>query len=386
VSSDSPAGVTDPNGRLPAGSDASAPRSAARLAKLKALVEATWAHRAAVTSHALAGGAALTEDGTGRAWVLIDDGRPKGFGAALAWALRRGATDLDVLVEMAGHPNAAGIIARRSRLWRKPPGVWAVRGRHVERAEPEPLAPAAVAPEGALAFVGILAGHGVDPVVEHGIVSGEILGLEVVRIVPVPAGWPVDPDDQDAWRIDVGVGHHDREARAELRAGQDPLDALDEVVADVKARRTPYGVAHPANRLARERWLRAVVMARPDLVGATRLAPLPAALARSDLRVAVPAPAGGVDTSGRPVIVVASVGVDVDLVPTAAEIRQRDDPSARLVLVVPAGDDYGLTYELASALASPAEVVTVPGDWPALGPGGPSTSTLVNHVGTPERT
>jgi hypothetical protein len=362
--------------------------SAARQAKLRALVAAAWGPRSDRRSHPLAGGAALTEGGTRRAWVLIDDGEAKGFGAAVAWATRRGVEHLDVLVEADSQSGPAGTVARRAALWRHPPGVWVVRGRQLAVAEPEPLALAAVAPEGALAFLEVLGDHGVDPTVEHGVVTGEVLGLEVVRIVPVSTGWrePGDAVAVGGWRMDVGVGRHDREARAEMRAGQSPLEALDEVVADVRARRTARSVAHPANRLARERWLRAVVVARPDLVGASRLDPLPTALARSDLRIAVPAPAGGVDTAGHSVVVVCSVGVDVDLVATAADIRARDLPDAHLVLVVPAGDDYPVTYELAAALASPAQVVTVPGNWPALGPGEQSTGTLVDHVGTPERT
>ncbi|MBO0692749.1 MAG: hypothetical protein J2P58_07620, partial [Acidimicrobiaceae bacterium] len=38
----------------------------------------------------------------------------------------------------------------------------------------------------------------------------------------------------------------------------------------------------------------------------------------------------------------------------------------RLVLVVPDGDDYPVTRELAAALAEPAEVVVVPRDWATL--------------------
>jgi hypothetical protein len=289
--------------------------------------------------------------------VLLDDGDPRGFGAALAWAHRRHIERLDVLVETATHPEAAGIVARRAALLRRSPGVAAVHGRELRPAIPLGFAAPAPAPPEALAFVDALRAHGVDPIVEHGVVTGEILGLEVVRVV-------ADTDER-GWRLAVGVGHHDREARAEMRVGQDPFDALDEVVATVRARRRAGVARHPANALARERWLRAVVVARPDLVGASILAPLAAPLPRLDLRRSAPAPAAGRDDAGRAVVVVCSTGVDVDLVPTAADARLGVG-SARLVLAVPRGDDYPVTRALASALEVPAEVVVMPADWPAL--------------------
>ena len=62
-------------------------------------------------------------------------------------------------------------------------------------------------------------------------------------------------------------------------------------------------------------------------------------------------------------VVVCSVGVDLDLVPAAAEARLALAPDARLLLVVPEGDDHPATRALANRLKDPAEVVAVPGDW-----------------------
>ncbi|HLI01366.1 MAG TPA: hypothetical protein VKV06_11325, partial [Acidimicrobiales bacterium] len=156
---------------------------------------------------------------------------------------------------------------------------------------------------------------------------------------------------------------YDREARAEMFPGEDTVAALDQAAAEVAAKRRPGLAAHPANTLVKERWLRAVVVARPDLVGAAHLEARPTARPRRDLSVAEPAPAVGVLTDGTPVTVVCSTGVDLDLVPTAAELRQRDAAGSRLLLAVPAGDDYPVTRRLAAALAEPAEVVAVPSDW-----------------------
>ena len=69
-------------------------------------------------------------------------------------------------------------------------------------AEAEPVPVAAPPDERALDLVPLLADAGATVVVEHGLVTGEILGLEVARVVT---------DDGGA-RVEVGVGRHDREA------------------------------------------------------------------------------------------------------------------------------------------------------------------------------
>jgi hypothetical protein len=69
---------------------------------------------------------------------------------------------------------------------------------------------------------------------------------------------------------------------------------------------------------------------------------------------------------GRPLVVVTSVGVDLDLVPTAADVRLATAADARVVLVVPERDDVPATRALAGRLREPAEVVSVPGNWRGL--------------------
>jgi hypothetical protein len=66
-----------------------------------------------------------------------------------------------------------------------------------------------------------------------------------------------------------------------------------------------------------------------------------------------------------PVVCVASVGIDLDLVPTAADARVRYAPDARLVLVLPERDAHAATRALAGDLARPADIVTRSGDWRA---------------------
>ena len=280
-------------------------------------------------------------------WVLIDDGEVARFGAALALADSRGARSLEVLVEEAV-PGAAGIIARRAGEMREPPGVWSLSGREIRRAEPvPPVLPAP--PERVDEFVRLLVAHGAEPVLEHGVLRGEVLGLEVARML----------GDQ----LVVGVGRYDREARTEMRPGEDLGSALDEAIAAVRARRRPDAGRHPANTLARSRWLRSVVVARPDLVGAASLEPVAPPMPWFDLPEVGAAPCVGRLVDGSSAVVVCSAGIDLDVVPTAADCRLMYAPRGQLIIAVPEGDDVPVNRRLAAALARPADVLTVPKDW-----------------------
>ena len=119
--------------------------------------------------------------------------------------------------------------------------------------------------------------------------------------------------------------------------------------------------AHPANTLARSRWLRSVVCAHPALAGAAELDPVAPPLPAADLTDNAAVPGLGVAPDGGPLVVVCSTGVDPDVVPTAADSRAQYRPDADLVVVVPEGDDHPLTAALAAALARPATLRTVPG-------------------------
>ncbi len=295
-------------------------------------------------------------------WVLIDDGEVSRFGPALALADARGAGTLDVLVEEMV-PGAAGIVARRAGEMREPAGVWSLVGREVRRAEPEAVGPAGDAPgDGpggvpgdfgdAEELAALLAAHGAEPIFEHGVLRGEVLGLEVARVI--------------GGELRVGVGRHDRDARAEIRPGEDVGSALDEAVAVVRSWRRPGVARHPANTLARSRWLRSLVIARPELVGASSLYAVAPPLPWFDLPEAGAAPCVGTLADGRAAVVVCSVGVDLDLIPTAADCRVLYRPGAALLLVVPERDDVPVNRRLAAGLATPAQVVTVPREWERL--------------------
>jgi hypothetical protein len=187
-----------------------------------------------------------------------------------------------------------------------------------------------------------------------------VLGLEIARVVT----------SDGALRLEAGVGRHDREAFALLHGDVPTPDALAAVIGTVRAARRPEATGHPLRRLAQERWLRDVLLARPDLVGARRLERHEGPVPRPNVKQPWPAVAVGSGPDGEPVVVVCSVGVDVDLVPYAADARlaATGGHDARLLLAVPERDAHPVTRALAADLVQPAEVVALPDAWRSMTP------------------
>jgi hypothetical protein len=323
--------------------------------KLGALVASAVGSSAHLRPAPFAAGAGLVEDrsGGGVGWVLADVDPARALGPAVVWAGRNGVGALHLLVDDAG---AAGLLARRAPLFALSPSISRVAGRALEAAAPvahvvePPLDPRLV--EVASMFVAA----GCDRVVEHGRVVAEVAGLEVARVSIGADGEPL---------LEVGVGRFDREAHAMISGGDIDAARLAEVVRLVAGHRRPGAPPHPLKSLVPERALRARVVATPSLVGAERLVAVPPVVEAPDLRTALPAPAVGEAGDGAPVVVVCSTGIDLDVVPTAADTWLRDGRGGRLVVAVPTRDVHRVTEELAGALVVPAEVVGVPEPDPA---------------------
>ena len=331
------------------------------------MVRAGWGPEVAsrTTSHRQAAGALLTgHDDAGTACVWAMAAGPAPLGAFLAWASGQAGAHLHLCLD--GTQDDAPALARRATAFNVPATVWRADGASVVAIDPVPLEPLpALSPELLAAFVPIIEAAGADAVVEEGLLRAEVLGLEVARVC-------VDADARAI--LEVGVGRHDREGHRILGSG---AAQLGEVVATIRAGRTAEAPSSPASQLAPERWLRSVVVAHPELVGASALSVAPSPVARPDLRRSAPAPAVGTDQHGHPLVVVCSVGVDPEFVPLAADARfaaavasgsdggeaTGDAAHFDLVLAVPEGDDHPLTRQLAGLLRHPGRVVTVGKDW-----------------------
>ena len=143
---------------------------------------------------------------------------------------------------------------------------------------------------------------------------------------------------------------------------QDPTEALAGVAARVRNERTWAAPGGAMTSIGRERWLRSICVTNPSIIGLGPLTPVAPPLPRLDLRDVSIAPA-----VGDGVVVAFSVGVDPDLVPSAADARAMHAPDAELVLVLPESDAMPTTHRVAAALRHPARVITVPDNWPSLG-------------------
>lgn len=311
--------------------------------------------------HGFSGGAAVMVGTT--AWVLIDERPATGLGRALAWAERQRAVAVAMVAD-----TDTGVLARRATAFNLPIEVWTSHGRDLVAAAPDPV-PVVVEPSAAeMQAAAVLADLGADVVVEHGVVTGEVRGLEMARVMTVGDEVVVLP----------GVGRNDRDGHATLLADSDPaarLATLARVASDIAAHRSGDAAdRHPLGRMARERWLRRHVMDDPSLVGASSLTMAEPTVGRYSLTETAAAYATGTDADGLPVVVACSVGIDLDLVPAAADVRLVHEArigrsDCRLVLVTPGRSLQPVIGRLSQLLVQPASVVVVDDDWYRQDPG-----------------
>lgn len=297
--------------------------------------------QAAVQPVPFALGAAGLDGSVG--WVLLDERQHRGLGPALAWAVRAGVDHLHVLAE-----ESTGTLARRASAFRIPIEVWHVADRVLLPAIAEPLPPAVEVPDAHQQFRSLIAEGGATPAVEHGVLVGEVRGLEVCRVVT--------DQHTGAARLEVGIGQHDREAFQMLHGDVPTVDALGKVVAVVAPHREYGADPHPLNRLGQERALRARLIDDPGLIGATQIEPYPSPVARTNLKDSQPCVAHAV-IDGHPTIVVVSSGVDLDLIPFATDARLATGYPTRIVL--PARDAVPVQTDIAGLLTDPIEIIPV---------------------------
>jgi hypothetical protein len=343
-----------------------AQRRSLQAAKLGALVRAQAPGFAGVAAD-FAGGAALVDADGGAAWMLVA-AQPAfvALGPVLVWAERHGARRVDLVSDLPSTTRPSdsraleeAILARRAELFDPVPAIWTVAGTELVDVAPAAVpVPRSAPPAPVLAE--LLVDAGLEIVIEDGIVRGEVLGLEVARIVhgTTTAGMPIDEPV-----LEVGVGHADREMTAVLHQNMPSAAQLERVKEIVLATRTISAERHPLNQLAPERWMRSTLVRDPARIGLQSLRSVEGAVPRPNLRDRSVAYGIGTRADGAQVVVACSVGIDPDLVPAAADTRRMHLPDAPLLLVVPERDAHPVTRALAERLTQPAEVVTLAGDW-----------------------
>jgi hypothetical protein len=329
-------------------------------AKLSALVRSHFGElrtedNIPISAVGLGVGAALSQGST--AWVLVEDKPERGLGVALTWAIRHGASRLHVLV-----PQSGGLVARRAAEFTIDISVWSMisdlgtdraGSLELQATSPEHLTDEASVDDRHLKFVDLIIESGADVVIEHGVVCGEVRGLEVCRVI-------TDAVTGEC-RLEVGVGIHDREAFGLMHGDIPTLDSLRRITNVVAGHRRFGADPHPLNRLGAERALRSQLIAEPSLVGATALRGAAPATPRFNLKDPVPCVAVGTGNEGQPLIVVCSTGIDIDVVPFAADARLfHGTPETELVIAVPERDATSLTQQLAGTLRNPARVIGMP--------------------------
>lgn len=274
------------------------------------------------------------------AWILVDDDAAVHLGASLAWSLRAGARRVHLIAD-----EGAAVAARRAGEFSVPITVWHARDRSLEPVDPaDPVVPVS-ALSTHLELAASIVAAGADVVVEHGIVTGEVRGLEVCRVVDTP----------DGPRLEVGVGAQDREAFQLLHAERPTVDALAEVVQIVARHRQVGAEPHPFNRLARERFIRWRLVDDPDLIDAVSVAVIEPPVPRRSVAEVTPCVAAARMADGADALVVCSAGVDLELIPYAADARRslgrtmtgiRSDGDRRLLIVLPERDRLPILVDL----------------------------------------
>jgi hypothetical protein len=304
------------------------------------------------------------------AWVYVTGRHERSLGPALMWALRNDANALKLFSS-----ECAGDLARISTHFDFVIEVFEVDAAGVARvAGPKIVEKIEVSVADEM-FAEFIKSAGADVVREHGVISGEVCGLEVCRVVRAMSANGIDgvgdlggagesgaaseSGEASDSELEIGVGAHDRETFKLLHGRTATIESLRKVIAEVAARRAVGAQVHPLNRLARERMLRHYVCQSPQLVGAKSLQVAQPPIVRTNLKDVVPCCAVGVSLTGEKMIVIFNVGVDPDVVSFGADARGQINGSAELIFAMPTRDIMPAVERVAQMLRRPARFVGV---------------------------
>jgi hypothetical protein len=211
--------------------------------------------------------------------------------------------------------NNAGLLARRASLFDADITVWHVDDHTITHATAEPHIVSASASDPHLSFIDIIESSGADALVEHGVVVGEVRGLEMCRVV--------DDATTGEVRLEVGMGRHDREAFTMIHGELPTAQAMRQVIDAVLPHRTEGADAHPFNQFGVERLSRWKAIKDPSSIGFSTLAPADPPVLRTNVKDSVPCVAIGLTGAKRLSTAVFVHGVDLDCVSFAVDAASR---------------------------------------------------------------
>lgn len=285
-------------------------------------------------------GPAVIADGVG--WVVAVEHEYHALAVAQLWAGSHDVGKLNLVVDL-----NSGVVARRARHFARETTVWSYVDNALVEQSVSPHEVNKLVPSSHEHFASLIADCGVDVVREHGVLSGEVLGLEVCRVVE-------DPSDPSGVRLEIGVGVHDRETFRLVHGAVATGEQLMDVARTVSGIRNDPAAQHPLARLALERRLRSRLLSRPDLIGASRLVAAEPPVVRANVKDSVPCVAIGEHADGRSLVVACTAIADLDVVSFGADARDRLDDGAELVVASLPGNVTHSIRRLGEMLKRPA--------------------------------
>ena len=284
--------------------------------------------------------------GSSTLWVLADQETPEEIlGASLLELTAHENLHLVIYFE---NLQDAQITQRRSNALKSSPSIFFFSNGKANQVEPALFDERKFVEPPLPEFEELCLKFDLEKVYEFGTWSGEILGLEVLRVF----------DNE----IQVGVGKLDREANSLISRGKPVSDVLSSAVEIVRLSRNSESSLHPLSRLVRERWLRADAVANPREYGMESLILLEPLIERKSLRDSMPTAAMGFDEKGEKVLYVFSVGIDIRLVPFIADLVLLELPD-RVEVVIPNKDILVPIEKSLKFLNIPLTIRGVDGGW-----------------------
>lgn len=269
-------------------------------------------------------GASLLSDDD--VWILVDGDASQALGPTCAWVLRQSGSRVPRSINIAVE-NSSGLLARRAQHFSLPITVWHVEGSNISRAKSEPYVQSLPLSDEGQHFAQQIENAGAEPLVEHGVLVGEVRGLEMCRVV--------SNDETGEMRLEVGIGAHDREAFAMVHSDKPTHESIASVVAAIMAQRFVDAPLHPYNTLAAERFMRWRAVQTPELIGVTDLRPLDPPTRRLNVKDAMPCVGRGTDADGRDIVAVFVHGINLDVVPFAVDVAAREEIESVLIVSRP---------------------------------------------------